>query len=52
MTQTSQTPINKSLASEISRRPSDDGYAVCICGGQGDCLGCEEAEIQGTQERW
>ena len=37
---------------EKPRMPGDAGYAICICGGQGDCLGCEELETQAILKVW
>lgn len=41
-----RTDFDKMLPNEDIRMPGDPGYAVCICGGQGDCLGCLEQESQ------
>jgi hypothetical protein len=43
-------PLSHDVELEDFRMPSDFGYGVCICGGQGDCLGCKEQEEKATMK--
>lgn len=37
---------------KMNRSFGDPGFAVCICGGQGDCIGCEELEVLSILGDW
>ncbi|KKP89728.1 MAG: hypothetical protein US57_C0011G0071 [Candidatus Moranbacteria bacterium GW2011_GWC2_37_73] len=39
-------------ADEMPRMRNDPDYGVCTCGGQGNCLGCRESEIQTILNAW
>jgi len=37
---------------EMFHPRNDPAYGICICGGQGDCIGCKELEIESILRVW